>query len=155
MDEHLSVERTADYELIARFIRHPRVWPWVSDDGSGEPEDFAPLQSDAVIYILATREHPAGVFVFIPENTATCHVHTCLTPMAWGCSAELGRMALDWIFGNTQYLRVTTSVPAPNVLAARLAERVGMERYGVNVRSYLKGGVLHDQVLYGINKEGH
>jgi RimJ/RimL family protein N-acetyltransferase len=39
-----------------------------------------------------------------------------------------------------------------NTLAVRFACRAGFQIYGINRRSFLKGGVLRDRVCLGISK---
>ena len=149
----MRISRTFDYELVRALMTHPRVYPWLADDGSPPPEEYEPPESDLLYYLLVEEDGPVGVFLFVPENAATVHVHTCLTPAIWGRSIEATEAARRWIFENTQFQRITTTIPEDNRLAARLAVRSGMKEYGRNPKSYLKGGVLLDQVLYGMNKE--
>lgn len=150
LSDNLKADRTFDYEFVRRVITHPKVFPWVTDDKSPAPGDYRPIEGEFVYYVKVGDE---GVFVFVPENCATVSVHTCLTPALWGRSVEAAEAAKRWIFENTAFQRITTTVPQNNRLAQRLAERVGMTRFGRNPRSWLKGGVLMDQLLYGINKE--
>ena len=149
----MKVSRTKDYELVRSLIAHPKVYPWLADDGSPAAEDFRPFQGDAIYYLLVEEQTPVGVFMFVPENAATVQVHTCLTPAVWGRSIEATNAAKRWIFEHTKFQRITTTIPENNRLAQRLAVRSGMKEYGRNPKSYLKGGVLLDQILYGMNKD--
>lgn len=150
----MNLARTWDYALVGRLMKHPRVFPWLVDDESPQAEDFSPIESDAITYVLVSNPEPVGVFMLVPESAATVHIHTCLTPACWGRKAlEATGLVIPWVFENTRHQRLTTMVPSDNLLAMRLARASGMTEYGVNPKSFLRGGVLLDTHLYGISKE--
>jgi len=143
-----------DIELIAETMRHPRIWPSVSDDESPPPEDFEPIISDAVIYLgmfASGKFH--GLFMLHPHNSVCWEVHTCLLPSAWGSAPVFAAECIEWVFGNTECQRLITNIPSNNPLAARLAASVGMMKFGTNPKSFLKNGILLDQHMLGISKE--
>lgn len=152
----IELRRLHDRELIASTLAHPRVYPHVSDDFSPPPSALAELMRgvpDAVVFLGVYRGGDfGGVFMFHPQDNACHEVHVALLPPAWGESALCLRLACQWIFDHTACRRVVASVPACNLLALRLAEHARMERYGLNPASFLKGGVLHDQILLAIGK---
>ena len=89
-----------------------------------------------------------------PHNYVLYEVHTALLPCAWGLRAPLAtRAGARWMFEHTNCQRIVTCVPAGNTLALRLALKAGMSQYGRNPRSLLRGGVLVDQILLGMNKD--
>lgn len=149
----ITFERTTDLEQVRQVMTHPRIWPWISDDGSPAAEDFRPVNSPAIWYIAAKyRDELLGIFVFTPQNTVCWEVHTCLLPRAWGpmglaAAKELAR----WMWAHTSCRRITTHVPADNLLALAFARHAGMETFGVNKRSFLRGGMLIDQTVLGIS----
>jgi hypothetical protein len=58
----------------------------------------------------------------------------------------------EWIWHNTPCRRLITNVPADNRLAFQFALSAGMEPYGKNEDSFLKGGKLLDQICLGISR---
>jgi RimJ/RimL family protein N-acetyltransferase len=62
--------------------------------------------------------------------------------------------SIAWMFENTPCVKIVAGIPAYNHFALRLAKSSGMSLEGVNRKSFLKDGVLHDQIYFGINKEG-
>jgi hypothetical protein len=57
-----------------------------------------------------------------------------------------------WAWANIQNCRrIVGSVPVTNRLACQFAERAGFAVYGVNLKSYMKGGRLLDQILFGVS----
>lgn len=151
----LTAKPIEDLALIAETICHPRIWPSVSDDGSGAPEQFTPILSESIVYLgLFDSEQFLGLFMLHPHNSICWEVHTCLLPSAWGKTATLcAALCIDWIFENTACQRLITNVPAGNALALRLAKSVGMQQFGLNPKSFLKHGIALDQYMLGISKE--
>jgi RimJ/RimL family protein N-acetyltransferase len=152
-------ERSIDYELIRSIITHPKLWPYLSDDGSPEPEDFQPIRHEALWYVIV-REVEAdaagdllGMWMFVPQNSICWEVHTALLPSAWGERGQLAsRLLPGWMWKNTPCRRIITSVPSSNRLALHFAARAGMTVYGVNECSYLKNGMLCDQICLGLTQ---
>lgn len=155
LGDAVTIERTFDYALVRSFITHPRVYRQITDDACVSVEKFSVNESDQVIYALVKCDgKPVGVFVFVPENSFTLQVHTCLSPAIWGAAFVAAREAARWVFETTNFVRINTQVPFFNVLAARLSLLAGMELYGVCPRSFMKNGTLWDVALYGMSKGG-
>ncbi len=150
----MTFARLDDLNVIAETITHPRIYSHVSDDFSPSREAFVPADHPSLYYLGAwDQQEYLGLWMFAPSNSICWEVHTCLLPHAWGRRAiEATRGAAEHIWTQTQCSRIITSVPAYNSLALRLAESAGMTRYGVNQKSFLKNGSIHDQILLGISK---
>lgn len=150
----ITVYRTFDYELVKRIVTHPKIYPHVSDDSSPKPEDWKPIESDAVWYVLVENSSPAGVFTLVPQNAVCYEVHTCLLPRIWGPVAlDAAGMMLEFMFSKSPCRRVVTNVPDYNRVALRFATNSGLKVFGLNPKSYLKNGTLFDQIMLGISKE--
>lgn len=147
-------ERTRNYELAREILTHPKIWPFISDDASPPVEDFQPVAHDAFWYVLAHYgDTLLGLWMFVPQNGVCYEVHTALLPVAWGLLGQSAARALPaWIWENTPCRRIVTNVPSSNRLALHFALKAGMKIYGVNEASYLKDGVLRDQVCLGLSK---
>jgi RimJ/RimL family protein N-acetyltransferase len=145
----MFITRTADEVFITECITHPTVWNASSDDGCGDPGLFFLKMNDGIIWI---RAEDYGVFMLHAHNHILYECHTMLLPKAHGKAVEIAKQALAWAFENTQAERVITNVPDFNVLALRMARKVGFKEYGLNVKSFKKNGILRDQHLLGINK---
>lgn len=151
----VTISRCHDAELIEKTITHPKLYPHVSDDGCPDAGEFHAQLADSMYYMAAhDGDRYLGLFLLHPHNLICYEVHTCLLPEAWGAlSVECGKAVVQWMFNNTPCQRVITNVPKYNRLALRLARNVGMTEFGVNAKSFLKNGILHDQIMLGINKE--
>lgn len=152
---HFTFEASTDWALVRRIMIHPRVWPAISDDFSPSPEVFRPSTAPELCYVLVRDgESILGLFLLTPHNGVHVEVHTCLLPTAWiRGSREIAAQAMAWLWANCpQIERLTTNVPRNNSIALRFAQALGMIEYGVNPKSFKKGGQLVDQVLLGMNR---
>lgn len=145
------IERTYDADFITHCVTHPDVWRMAADDGYPDPCLYFPPMADSIYWVRA-GDH--GVFMAHPHNSITFEVHTLLLPSARGKAVEFAKAAIAWAFANTACERLITNVPSFNPLALRLAKKSGMSEYGVNQKSFKRGGVLYDQILLGISKGG-
>ena len=150
----IAFERTTDLELIRKIVTHEKIWPHVSDDGAGHPEDYQPVNHPAIWYVtVLSNGQLMGAWIFTPENSICFGVHTCLLPQAWGSFAHCAARAMaQWVWEHTPCKRIVTTVPTYNRLALAFAKGAGMEQYGLNPRSYQKNGKLYDQILLGISR---
>ena len=119
----LTFERTTDYELCGRIMRHKRIWGAISDDGSPAVQDFRPYEHEAMWYVLVKEEAVVlGLFLFVPQNFICYEVHTCLLPRAYGLVAkQAGRGVAEWMWANSLAHRIVTNVPENNRLALQFA----------------------------------
>lgn len=150
----MTFERTADLDLMKRIITNPEVWPYVSDDSSGEPEDFQVPSGPRIWHMLVTdREALLGAFMFVPRSGICWEVHTLMLP-GHGArrAAQAAQEMAQWIWKNTPCLRIITEVPTFNPLALMFAVRAGMKQFGRNERCIMKFGERYDEILLGLNR---
>lgn len=150
----MTIERTFDYALVREMMTHPKVWPWITDDGSPPVEAFQPAESEMIWYLAARDgDEVLGIWMLVPQNAVCWEVHTCLLPKAFGERARRAALiAVSFVFDTTPCVRLFTNVPQYNRLALRFAKAAGMTEFGVNKGSYLKRGKLYDQIMLGISK---
>jgi RimJ/RimL family protein N-acetyltransferase len=151
----LCFERTRDWPLIKSIVTHEKIWPAISDDFSGIPEDWQPLQDESFFYLLVKdAEEVLGCFILHPDNgNKICwKVHTAFLPSSWGERIRrAGYLGHQWIFANTECRRIVTDVPIYNRIALRFAVKSGMKEYGMNPKSFMKNGTLHDVIMLGVS----
>lgn len=150
----MNFERSENWGLIKAIATHPKVWDAISDDFTAAKEVWEPVRHESVWYVVVKDDcEVLGMFAFIPENHVCWNVHTCLLPTAYGPRArQTARELTQWIWENTTCVRVTTNVPDQNRLALMYAKQVGFKEFGINPKSYMKDGILQDQILLGISK---
>jgi RimJ/RimL family protein N-acetyltransferase len=152
----MTFRRTQNEKLIHAIATHPQIWPTMADDITSDPALWKPVLHAGIWYVLCFGDEretdPRGMLVFFPENSITWQVHLCILPDFWGSAARTLREAFQWLWAQTACLRITGSVPVWNAPAVHCALRAGMQPFGVNLHSSLKGGRLHHQLLVGISK---
>ena len=148
----MEYRRTRDTQLIREIMTHPKIYPYISDDFSPICEEFIPAEHDTFWHMLVDEnEENYGLFLCVWHSPIMVEVHTCLLPTCWGQKAVQATKGLaDWLFIHGAK-RIITAVPGCNLLALRLAEKTGMVRYGLNVKSYQKNGQLEDMILLGMS----
>jgi RimJ/RimL family protein N-acetyltransferase len=128
-----------------------RVWAASIDDGAPSPGDWRPGADPRIVYVVASDAgRPVATFTLLPQNSVTYEIHVdrAFGPQA----ARAHREIFGWAFEHTPARRIVASIPADNPIAIRAARRAGMEQYGVNLASFLRRGVLQDQILFGVSK---
>ena len=149
----MTFERTENAALIRAIVTHPKVWPHVGDDFTPCADAWRPQFAPYLLYLLAKDgDEVLGVFAY--EIRGACwEVHLAMLPGAWGPRASLAwAEMLAWLWAHTPCRRLIASVPAYNRIALHFAKRGGMRQFAVNERSYMKDGVLHDQILLGLSR---
>lgn len=149
----IRLSKTENWALIKQIVTDPEVYPFVSDDESPLPEYWQPSQ--AMTHCLVTdSDEVLGVWLFHKLRAAVYEIHTCFLKNARGKKAyEALKLLPGWAWSNLKDAqRMVTEVPEYNRPALVFSLKAGMEKYGVNPRSFLKAGVLHDVILLGISR---
>ena len=143
-----------DISAVDYVLKHPEVYPWISDDGSPSAEEFtsSTMISNPEVFVLMPSD--GVVFILHPWNSITLEVHTNIVPERRGREAISETMkAMSWIFENTGCLKIVTHVPSFNRQAKLFALKCKMKQEGVNRQSFLKDGILYDQDILGITRK--
>ncbi len=137
--------------MINAVLKHPKVKECIGDDFSGDVE--YPIVDN--IYYLAVYDNGlAGMFVVYPLNAVTFDAHSAMLPGNYGNKAKkAGRLAIDWVFKNTDALKINGSTPVYNKLAVKYSKQIGFDQEGVNKKSIMKQGKLYDQIYFGLERE--
>lgn len=149
-------ERTENLSLVRGILTEPSIWPHIGDDFAPDPKDWRPNDDPRLWYVLAIGGGSiAGLFLFVPESPVCWQAHAAMLPEARGKIAhEAGRQIVPWIWQHTTCQRITAQVPVTNRAAILYGMRsMGLKKYGVNERSFLKNYELRDQVLLGIPRD--
>jgi RimJ/RimL family protein N-acetyltransferase len=157
-----SCAQTNDGDILRMFYLNPMIWDGMQCDGGPNAEDVdfddlaSPSHEAACIFVTVdVASALAGLFMF-HKTTPHCYdIHSALLPAFWGhgMAHEIGKAACWWLFENTECQKVTTSVPEYNEPARRMAMMAGMRIEGCNRASFMKHGILYDQLLLGFTKE--
>jgi RimJ/RimL family protein N-acetyltransferase len=140
--------------MIRELAAHPAIFPHVSDDSVARPEDWAPIESELVRYLIAgDHEGPYGFAIFIPDTWTCWKAHIGFLPRSYGEMALTAfQEMLGWMWKNSTAARIVGEICVDNRRAIAFSKRAGFVEYGVNEKSRLRGGILRDQVCLGISK---
>ena len=152
MVQGLTVERSVNYALLDYIAKEPSIWEATRDDFP--PDDYTVPQGNGIYYLLAhDGDDLLGFCAFWPQNAVCFDAHLCFRPCAYGKRASFAfRIMLNWMWINTKAQRIVGSIPVYNRLAIAFCKRAGGTVYGVNPKSWVRDGKLHDQVLIGMSR---
>lgn len=129
------------HEFVKYVITHPRVWPYVSEDGM-EPEEYEP--SETSIYIRH-GEHGFMEFRQVGKYLYDCHIS--MLPKAHGVK-EFVAHCIEFM-QDSGARKILASIPSENKSAIFLANKCGFEREGYIKKALFRHGKMIDVVLMG------
>jgi RimJ/RimL family protein N-acetyltransferase len=124
---------------------------------------WRPVFHDLLLYVVVykletlaghmTRE-AIGMFQLGVHSMVLLELHFAFIPEAWGrLTVAAGKAFLAWLwktFSTVQ--RVFGQIVTTNKLSLRLAKEAGLEVFGLHPKSFMKNGILRDQVLVGASR---
>jgi hypothetical protein len=148
----VTFERTRDLERVRRAIANDaRIWSASTDDTAPNSARWKPSRDERIWYVVAIEGCEAvATLTLVPENAVTYQVH--MDRVFGARPARALREFFAWAFEHTPARRIGAAIPADNPIAIRAARRAGMTQYGINPASFLRGGKLQDQILFGVSK---
>lgn len=133
------VERTVDVGYISSIAKHPRVWPWISED-QDSPDHYMP-ETDRTVYLKVE----GGYLSFRPFTRACWEVHICMLPKSKDVKEKV-LACLEWM-ARRGVSRFLAKIPSENWHVVALAKSCGFNNVGVIRESWLRNGRLIDTVL--------
>lgn len=154
MIERILIERIKDPKLIKMLATDPAIFPHVSDDWVKKPEEWQAPMNDSLVYLVASDGHIFfGFGAFFPQSWSCYQAHMGFLPSHYGAQAIAAfKEMLAWMWEHTTAARIVGEIAQENRRAIQFSMRAGFQKYGVNEKSKLQGGVLHDQVCLGISR---
>ena len=139
---------TSDKEKIKKVLCDPWVYDRITEDGSPEIGLYEPALSKEIIYL--TDKDLTGIVIFHPVNAITQEIHVQVLDRK--LAKEFVKSCFNWVWNNTETMKVIAQIPEMYPDVYRFAEKMGMEREGENTGSYLKKGSISSQFYYGIRR---
>lgn len=152
----MEVRRT--WNVYPILVVMEQVWDSLTDDSGLTFEDYAPrIDEDKRWYITWDKDVPVAAFSFKRLNGVTWETHANVIPALWGDKrgTQLCRDALKVALADIGALKIVAQIPDSSPVTQRTAEAIGFSREGINRKSFLKDGVLHDQVYFGMTRKKH
>lgn len=148
----MIVERTYNEKEIRSIITHHDIWPRLADDKSGLPDDYRP--DPGRIYIKGEDGEIFGLGVASRRGTVVYNVHFQVLPVYRKTHAiPFAEKFIQWMWDNTGARKLVAEVPDFHQNVIGFAHKVGFVVEGINTRSFLKDGKLHDQFYLGLEHE--
>jgi len=160
IDRFIEIYRTYDVDLVREILTEPSIYSAFTDDLSVPVDEFDPspaLSSEKVFFLVPYVDgKPSGVGIFHPINGVTYGCHFNILPEYRGSTAiNSAKKAIEWMFSNTECLKLTAYAPLTAPWVADFLDRIGAVVEGSLTKSFLKKGVLHDQAIYGLCKDDY
>lgn len=141
-----------DEAFIREIATIPALWETIAEDGIDQ-DTWMPDISEGWLY-ASDEEGFVGIYNVHPSNSTTLQIHPMIPPETRGRRAyESAVEVLDWIFTTTKYQKVVCEIPVIYRNVKLFAMSAGMKEEGINRKSYLKNGKIHDQWHLGIAKQ--
>lgn len=140
------IERTEDVGFLKAIATHPRVWPYITEDGS-DIHTYEPVISPMMHYL---RFEDRGFFQFGMMNRVMYGCHVCMLPKT--DADEAAKQAIEWMWANTEAQKLVCHLAPVKRHAIRFAKRAGFTEEGRLRAAFLLHGILHDLIILGVQK---
>jgi RimJ/RimL family protein N-acetyltransferase len=152
-----TFEMTEDVALIKSVLGHPAIYyKLLHDDYSPKRELWEPLMGHPSVQYIAVRKagQVIGMFQANLHSAVEVEMHTAFLPGAWGCDVRpAAKAGIEWLWKTYPTIhRIIGRILASNVASLRYAESLGFKQWGVDEKSFMRGGILHDQVCVGMSR---
>lgn len=155
--EQVRVQFEQDVSPLNSIVRRRDIYEATAEDGSPDPLDLdlAELSGNPSVRFVGAYagEELAGFFLLTQMGSVLWQFHTAILPEHRGATAVVAAQRMLLLaFAQLGAEQIITFVPKFNRVASMYAGQIGLQRYGTVPQSFLKSGVAHDQILYGISR---
>ena len=146
------IERTFDTELVRSIIGDKELFRRTGDESINW---YDPENQDDNYYLSVIRDNDViGIILFHVTISPFCYQgHVNYLPKYWGSGlAEYTKEAIQWMFDNTNCIKVVAYAPDyyPEVL--KHAIKSGLKIQGYLTNSTMIDGKLDSQTILGVEK---
>ena len=151
----MIIERTRDIDLINTIMFDDDIFDTVSEDGATKDRQRFDVYNEYWLKVLVNNEL-VGLYNLHHTNKSTLEAHVHILKKFRGeHSVNSILKVYEWLVENcgSEVVKFISNIPViyPNVLRFCLSN--GFKHEGVNRKSYLKNGSIHDVDMVGITKE--
>ena len=144
------IEETSDITTIKAVLCDPEIYERITSDNAPKAEDWAPpLEGEHYLAGYVNGEL-AAIFNMHPITEICWEGHMQVLKVYRQHAHDLFAEAIQWAWDNTPALKLVVQIPSIYPEVAKFISHHGFMVEGVNRRSYLKNGVLLDQVYMGL-----
>ena len=151
----MIIERTRDIDLINTVMFNDDIFDVISEDGATKERQRFDVYNEYWLKVLVNDEL-VGLYNLHKVNGSTLEAHVHILPEFRNNHSQNSiKKAYEWLLENCgdEVVKFISNIPViyPNVLRFCLVN--GFTHEGVNRKSYLKSGFIHDVDMVGITKE--
>lgn len=140
-------------QLIKDIITVPELWDNISEDDQN-PDLWEPDLTEAWLAAIDDKNEVIGFYNLHVRNSVTLQIHPMILPTRRGKWAyKTALQALKWVNEYTTFQKVVCEIPVIYPHVKMFAMQCGMVKEGINRRSFLKYGKIHDMWVLGITKD--
>ena len=126
----MIIERSYDYPLIRMIMTEPQIWFEISQNYTGDIEDFKPEVDNYVYLIGYDKMNVIGLFIIHKsEHGYQCHVQV-IPERRKKHAAEFGQKVIQWTWDNTDINKLTALIPFKFKNVISFAESQGFKIAG-------------------------
>lgn len=145
----MKIQRTYDKDLIESVIFRDDIFDCISEDGFSKDEFFIDFDSNIFLLVSVGKE-VAGIYILESKSSSTMEIHANIfKEYRSQYSIEISKEVLKWFIDNTDKIKLTASVPVKYMNVVSFCIKNGFSVEGCNRMSYVKNGVVYDQVNLG------
>jgi hypothetical protein len=151
----VSLERVLDPDDMVDLMADQSSWRQAMGDSDGPPIVTRQILDQAFFLVGRVHGDAVGVMFFIQRNAVAYDTHIVIRRQFQGSgfTYPLAAQAVAWMFKNTPCRKLVGHVAADNLVALALAGRLGFKKEGSLARSFSRGGLLLDEVVFGMTDE--
>ena len=145
---------TRDIPWLTKLLSDPEVMFYCSDDGVAKKRHIKRHVEAIIGRPDITTLSPAPgkmVLSFVARNAVMHEMHIAVRPDCGLSGREIKahtEAACAWMIRNRGARKIIAEIPSYNLEACRMAAAGGLQRAGVLTSAFLKGGKLHDLIVY-------
>ena len=148
-ETQIKIERSFDQERIKSLLINDKIWFNSIDDFSETKENFTPFLNENLNYLIISKENKdIGFALFIPHSEIMYEIHIGFLSDVREC----GKLAINWVFENTDCLKIIARMPEINKIVINFSVKMGFKKEGVLTKAFKKFNKLHDLHIYSLNK---
>lgn len=156
----ISIQRTFCPVIIGAVMGIPEIYDLSSDDNSKPLSEYNPADTaaDPHTYRLACYDDDRlmGLCILRRKSDLWCDAHVAFLPEHRGKRAIIAaRMAVKWIFDNTDMEIIRGKTPSYNHRAINFSRLVGFTCIGIERSVFIKNGIKFDYYVSGIRRTKH
>jgi RimJ/RimL family protein N-acetyltransferase len=144
------VARCYDVDVIKYVLTEKDIYERIREDGWPDSSFYQPDIVNCVYIIGIVGSEPMGIATVCPINNVSCECHFSVLPGFRKVYAhEFAKKAIEWTF-EAGFHKIVAQIPFIYPKVKNFCVKTGFQVEGINRKSILKNGEIHDQWYLGL-----